>query len=135
MSFPEPVVGALIFNPEGKLLLIKSHKWRGKYTIPGGHIELGEKIEDALRREIKEETGLDVYDLCFVGFQEFIFGEEFYKKKHFIFLDFTCKTDTSEASLNSEAEDFIWADLKEISQLDVEPCTLNLIKEYLSKLK
>ena len=34
-QYPEPTVGALIFNPEGKLLLVKTHKWHGKYTIPG----------------------------------------------------------------------------------------------------
>ena len=61
-QFPEPTVGALIFNPEGKLLLMRSHKWRDKYVVPGGHIELGEHIEDALKREVKEETGLDVTD-------------------------------------------------------------------------
>lgn len=48
MRFPEPVVGVLIFNTEGKMLLLKSHKWRDKYIIPGGHIELGERIEEAI---------------------------------------------------------------------------------------
>ena len=56
-QFPEPTVGALVFNPEGKILLIKSYKWTGKYVISGGHIELGESIEQALKREVKEETG------------------------------------------------------------------------------
>ncbi len=58
---PEPTVGALIFNPQGKLFLVKSYKWGNKYTIPGGHIELGENIKQALKREIKEETGMDIF--------------------------------------------------------------------------
>lgn len=41
--FPEPTVGAFIFNQAGELLLSKSHKWPDKYVIPGGHVELGEK--------------------------------------------------------------------------------------------
>ena len=86
-QYPEPTCGALIFNPAGKIFLMKSHKWKDKYVIPGGHIELGEKMEDALKREIKEETGLDVFDIEFLFFQEFIFGEEFLKKRHFIFFD------------------------------------------------
>ena len=53
-QYPEPTVGALIFNAEGKLFLMQSHKWKGKYVMPGGHIELGERMLDALKREVKE---------------------------------------------------------------------------------
>ncbi|ADO77499.1 NUDIX hydrolase [Halanaerobium praevalens DSM 2228] len=42
MKYPEPTVGAIIFNPDNKILLCKSHKWNNQYIIPGGHIELGE---------------------------------------------------------------------------------------------
>ena len=102
-QFPEPTVGALIFNPKGEIFLMKSHKWRNKYVIPGGHIELGETMEEAIKREIKEETGLDIYDIEFLCFQEFVFDKAFWKKKHFIFLDFICKTKSSKVELNSEA--------------------------------
>jgi hypothetical protein len=46
--FPEPTVGALIVNKEGKILLTKSHKWFDKYTLPGGHIEVGETMKEAV---------------------------------------------------------------------------------------
>ena len=36
--YPEPTVGALIFDPDGRLFLMKSHKWAGKYVVPGGHV-------------------------------------------------------------------------------------------------
>jgi len=131
--YPEPTVGALIFNPEGKILLIKSHKWRGKYVIPGGHIELGERMEDALKREIKEETGLDIHDIKFVCFQEFIFDPAFYKRKHFIFFDFACKTDSTDVKLNQEAEEYAWVTLDEALKLDIEPYTKRTIEEYIKK--
>ncbi|ADL12770.1 NUDIX hydrolase [Acetohalobium arabaticum DSM 5501] len=57
MKYPEPTVGAVIFNPDDEILLCKSNKWDNKYVIPGGHIELGERMEKALIREIKEEKG------------------------------------------------------------------------------
>ena len=128
---PEPTVGALIFNPAGRIFLMKSYKWRNKYVIPGGHIELGEKVEEALKREVKEETGLDIYDIEFICFQEFVFDEAFWKKRHFIFLDFACKTNSTEVKLNSEGQEFVWVTLEEGLKLDIEPYTRKTIKEYL----
>lgn len=133
--FPEPTVGALIINPEGKLFLMKSHKWSDKYVIPGGHIELGERMEDALKREIKEETGLDIHDLEFIGFEEFIFDDVFWKKRHFIFFDFACKTNSSEVTLNEEAQEHIWVAPEKALTLAVEPYTGAVIEEYLKKKK
>ncbi|MEM5799519.1 MAG: NUDIX domain-containing protein [Candidatus Aenigmatarchaeota archaeon] len=132
-KYPEPTCGALIFNTKRKIFLMKSHKWRNKYVIPGGHIELGEKIEDALKREIKEETGMDIYDIEFICFQEFIFGQEYWKKKHFIFLDFACKTNSIKVKLNSEGQEFVWVDLKEALKLPIEPYSRKVIEEYLKK--
>jgi len=58
-TYPEATVGALIVNDKHEVLLVRSKKWGEKYTVPGGHIELGERAEDAIVREVKEETGLD----------------------------------------------------------------------------
>jgi len=132
-SFPEPTVGALIFNPEGKILLVQSHKWRDNYVIPGGHIELGETIEAALRREVKEETNLDIHDIEFIGFQEFIFDDVFWEKKHFIFFDYACKTDSTDIKLNSEGEEYVWVSLEDTINLPIEPYTRRTIQEYLRK--
>ena len=107
-QFPEPTVGALILNKEGKMFLMKSHKWNNRYVIPGGHVELGESTEQAVKREVKEETGLDIYDIKFLGFQEFIFDKAFWKKRHFIFIDFACKTDSTDVKLNKEAQEHVW---------------------------
>ena len=135
VQFPEPVVGGVIINREGKILLIKSHKWSNKYVIPGGHIELGEHAVDALKREIKEETGLDVYDIRFLGFQECIFDENYWKRKHFILLDFVCKTDSNDVKLNDEGEEFVWVTVNEALKLDLEPYTRKAIETYLARVQ
>jgi len=128
--FPEPTVGALIFNPEDKLFLMKSHKWGGRYVIPGGHIELGESAHDALKREIKEETGLDIFDIEFIGIQDFIFDPAFWKKRHFVFLDYACKTNSSEVKLNSEGQEFGWFSLDDVAKMPVEPYTLRALQNF-----
>jgi len=128
--YPEPTVGALIFDAQGRLFLMRSHKWKGKYVIPGGHIELGETIVAALKREIKEETNLDIHDIEFVCFQEFIHDEGFWQHRHFIFFDYACRTDSTEVILNDEAQEHIWIDLDQISQVPVEHYTAIAIRAY-----
>jgi nucleoside triphosphatase len=131
--YPEPTVGALIFNAEGKLFLMSSHKWRGQWVVPGGHIELGERMEDALRREVKEETNLDIRDIEFVCFQEFIHDPRYWKRCHFIFFDFACRTDSTDVRLNDEAQEYVWATLEEARRLQVEYYTVVAIERYLKK--
>lgn len=132
-QFPEPTVGALIFDPDDRLFLMRSHKWRDKYVVPGGHIELGERMEEALRREVKEETALDVYDVEFLCFQEFLYDEEFWKRRHFIFFDFVCRTDSTEAVLNHEAQAYVWVSLDQALDMSIEPYTRVAIERVLEK--
>lgn len=131
--FPEPTVGALIFNDDGKMLLVRSHKWKGKWVMPGGHIELGETAITALRREIKEETNLDIDDIRFVCLQEFIFDDAFWKKKHFIFMDYACKTKSGDVILDSEGQEFTWVSLQESLDMPVDAYTKHTIEEFLKK--
>jgi len=133
--FPEPTVGIFIFNPNGELLLTKTHKWRGKYGVPGGHIELGESAIEAARREAKEETGLEIRDLKFLCWQECIYDKQFWKPRHFIFIDFTAKMDHGEVVLNDEAEEFIWIrPQKALEELDIDSYTAVSIRTYLSRI-
>jgi ADP-ribose pyrophosphatase YjhB (NUDIX family) len=61
-------VGAVILDPEGRVLMVKHHPsdtprkyfWKGRWICPGGMLEFGETLEDGARREVKEETGLDI---------------------------------------------------------------------------
>jgi nucleoside triphosphatase len=131
---PEPTVGALIFNEEGRIFLMVSPKWSGRYTVPGGHIEVGETAEEAVKRELKEETGLDVFDIKFLMFQECIFDKEFYEKKHFVFLDYICKTKNTKVILDmEEGTEFIWVTFEEALKLPLGFYTRKTILEYKEK--
>lgn len=133
--YPEPTVGALIINPQGELFLMSSHKWYGKYVVPGGHIELGERLDEALRREVMEETNLQIYGIEFLIFQEFIFDPTFWKPGHYIFFDFSCKTDSTDVVLNHEAQSFIWIHPQLALDLELDPYTRRAILKYLERSK
>lgn len=132
--FPEPTVGIFIFNQRGELLLLQSHKWPGAYVVPGGHVELGERLEEAAVREAKEETGLDVYDLEFINFQQFIYDPAFWKQRHFIFFDFAAKTDNTTVVLNDEAQTHIWVESNQALNLELDSYTRTSIETYLKKI-
>ena len=131
-QYPEPTVGALIFNDKDQILLVKTHKWKGKYTIPGGHVELGESLTEALKREIREETGLKLLSSKFLCYQEFIYDECFWKEKHFVFFDFICRVEGEDVTLNDEAQEFIWTGIEEAYTYPIDEYlrhSLDLIRE------
>lgn len=133
-SKPVVTVGALIFNEDNKALLVQTHKWSNLWGIPGGKIKYGEPSEDALKREIKEETGLDIHSIQFVMVQDCIHSEEFYKDEHFILLNYVCRCLNSQnVRLNEEAHNYAWLDLKEALRLPLNLPTKKLIDEVLDK--
>jgi phosphoglycolate phosphatase-like HAD superfamily hydrolase/ADP-ribose pyrophosphatase YjhB (NUDIX family) len=124
---PVATVGALIFNQRGEVLMIKTHKWSHKWGIPGGKIKTNEPSETALRREILEETGLKVEDIRFQLAQDCIEPPEFYKKAHFILLNYTARAITTQVTLNAEAEDHRWVSPEEAAKLDLNGPTRILL--------
>ena len=132
MSYPEPIVGALVLNDCGEVLLVKQAKWKNKYCIPGGHVELNETIENAIKREVQEEVGLNIEVVELLGVQDNIHSAEFYKKKHFIFLDYLCKTSEKEVRLdNREAQEFLWIHPEQALDLSLNDGTQTTIKRFL----
>ena len=89
-------VGAVIEDDKERILLVK-HKperggyWQGKWICPGGKLELGEKLEDGARREVKEETGLDVYLVKKLPPFERIVHEDGGSTLHVVYIDFMAK--------------------------------------------
>ena len=131
---PEPTVGALIVNKEGKILLTKSHKWFDKFTLPGGHIEVGETMKEAVIREVKEEVGLDVEVAEMLLMQEAIFAGEFWKRKHFIFFDFLCKSRDQQVKLDRrELQEYVWEYPGAAFRLGLDSFTRKTLEKYLQR--
>jgi nucleoside triphosphatase len=115
-------------------LLARSPKWFDKYTLPGGHIEVGETMAGAVKREVKEEVGLDIDVVDMLLIQEAIFATEFYKKKHFIFIDFYCKSRDEQVKLDrKEIQDYVWVYPGAAYNLKLDSFTKKTIDKYLEK--
>lgn len=132
---PEAVVGSLIYNDRGEILLIKNPKFLDFWTIPGGHIELDEKAEDAVKREIMEETNLKLKNLEFVSFGEGINPKYFFKKKHFIYLSYLAELAGGEIKLSNEMTEYLWIAPEKTTELKINESVLPLIEFYLAKKK
>lgn len=106
---PVVTVGGAIFDGAGRVLMVRTHKWSNRWGIPGGKVKFGETCEDALLRELKEETDLDVREVRFVLVQDCIHSDEFYRDEHFVLLNYRCTADASApVTLNDEAQEHRW---------------------------
>ena len=132
-NHPIATVGALIFNSAGEVLMLRTHKWSGLWGIPGGKPKFGETSEEALRREVKEETNLEIEDIKFVLVQDCIHSSEFYRDAHFVLLNYRClQVGDTKVELNDEAEEFRWLKPAEAIQLPLNQPTRLLLETVMS---
>ncbi len=135
-KYPEPAVGVIVCNDRGEVLLTKSPRWKDGevYNLPGGHIEIGESAEETAIREVKEETGLEIGNLEFLGYQNAIFPKEFINKTHFVFLEFKAKLKSGEAQKSDENIEFVWTDPKEaLEKLNLNPFTKVTVENFIKE--
>lgn len=76
---------------------------------------------------------MKIRDIEFVHLQEFIFDKSFWKKRHFIFLNYACKTTSKKVRPNSEAQEYVWASVEKALKLPVEPYTRMAIEAHMRR--
>ncbi|MCX6795148.1 MAG: NUDIX hydrolase [Candidatus Falkowbacteria bacterium] len=95
-------VAAVIVNKKGEILIAKSPKLKNNWTMPGGHLNFGEKLEEALIREVAEETGLVVAIEKMINFYEIISNDA--SGFHMISFHFLCSIVGSEITKLDQRE-------------------------------
>jgi phosphoglycolate phosphatase len=132
-SPPIATVGALIHDEAGRVLMIRTHKWGHRWGIPGGKIRRGEPSLTALRREVREETALEIEHLRFALVQDCIDSHEFERPEHFLLLNYLVRATSTEVRLNDEAEEFRWMAPTEALSLDLNYPTRFLLTEVMER--
>ncbi|OGF22603.1 hypothetical protein A2Y83_01105 [Candidatus Falkowbacteria bacterium RBG_13_39_14] len=133
-KYPKIIVGAIVYNKNGEIFLARSYKWKDRWVVPGGHLEWGETIENAIRREVKEETNMEIKNIEFVDVQEGVLSGEYHKESHMVFLDYCCEFAESEIKLNSELQEYIWIKPQEaVKKLKLSSTTKMFIENFMGR--
>jgi 8-oxo-dGTP diphosphatase len=114
-SYPQLATSAAIFR-DGKVLLVRRARPPGKglYSLPGGRVEFGESLAEALAREVMEETGLVIDIVGLSGFREVLPKDGV--GGHYLVMPFAARWVEGEPELNDELDDFAWVDPADIGQ-------------------
>ena len=122
----QPIVGVgAVIVSEGKLLLEKrsNEPSKGKWTIPGGLVDLGERLEHAVMREVEEETCLECVKEETPRLIDVVdnidLDENGKVKYHFVIIDYFLKLKGVVFKVASDAEDLMWVPLDEVEKYDL----------------
>ncbi|MDK2012529.1 MULTISPECIES: NUDIX domain-containing protein [unclassified Deinococcus] len=127
MERPLVCVGALVWRKDGRVLLVRTTKWRGLWGVPGGKVEWGETLLDAVQREFQEEVGLRLEDVQYAQTQESVLSGEFHRPAHMLLVDFLATTPDHDVTPNEEIEEWAWVHLHEALEYPLNNVTRSLV--------
>ena len=132
-------VGAVIIN-EGKMILVKRgvEPGKGKWSIPGGLVELGETVREATVREAKEETDLDVeivVDRPLDAFDNIDIDEKGGLRYHYVLIQFLTRPKNGTLKPSSDVSDAKWVPLQEVERYDLTKPFRKFFTKHKDELK
>jgi nucleoside triphosphatase len=112
---------------------VRTTKWRGLWGIPGGKVQWGERLEDALRRETREEVGLELDAIRLFLVQEAIFDPQFREPTHFLLLNYVASTAMENVTPNEEIVEWAWILPEAALAYPMNSYTRVLLERYLQE--
>jgi 8-oxo-dGTP diphosphatase len=138
-SYPErPFLAAsAAIVRDGKILVVRRARppANGLYTLPGGVVEVGETLIEAVAREVREETALDIEPVALAGFRETIVRDADSRvERHFIILCFASRWRAGDPVLNEELSEAHWLDPAELAGLPTTPGLADIVAAAFQRL-
>ena len=134
-EFPSaPLVGVGAVSVEaGRVLLVQrgAEPLKGHWSLPGGLVELGEELANAVAREVREETGLVVEPLELIELLDRIYREDERVRYHYVIADYLCRVTGGELLAASDADAVRWGEREEWAEesaLQLDPITVQVIE-------
>lgn len=134
---PFLAVSAAILR-DGKVLVVRRARApaSGVFSLPGGVVEAGETLMEAVRREIDEETSLQIEPVALAGYREVVARDGDDKiERHFVILPFAARWVSGEPQLNEELSEWRWVDPAEVATLPTTPGLAEIVASAVGLLR
>jgi ADP-ribose pyrophosphatase YjhB (NUDIX family) len=127
---PIAAVAATIFSDDSVLLVRRGNEpSRGRWGLPGGVVELGETVGEAVVREVKEETGIDVRPVRLItAVDSIVRNDEGRVRFHYIIFEYLCEATGGTLNASSDVQDARWLPLNKFDAIDILPWTRRFIE-------
>ena len=127
---PRVGVGAVVLR-EGKVLLVKRGRppSAGKWSLPGGLVDLGETTREAVAREVAEECGLAVRVVAVAGVVDRVVKDDAGRVRyHYVLVDYLAYPDGTHIAAGSDAAEVLWVELDRVAELDTTDGLVDMIR-------
>ena len=138
-DYPEqPIIGVgAVVVRQGRVLLVRraTEPLKGEWSVPGGMLELGEKLRDGVRREVREETGIEVEVGEVLDVFDSIFPDEHGRTQyHYVLIDYLCRRVSGEAKAGSDVSDVLWVSAQDLPGLNLRASLEQVIRKGLQQI-
>ena len=130
-------MGALIFEGSNILLVERAGEpMKGYWSLPGGIVETGERLADGIRREVREETGLEIGALSvFEIFERIIADAEGQTEYHYVLIDYVCRPQGGRLAPATDVSRVAWVSQQDLGKYRLTDGTLEVIERAFAKLQ